>query len=181
MIVQAARRAAQDKTRADFLVADARRLCLRPSFDMAICLFDSLNYITDDGGLARCFHGVAAALRPRGLFIFDLNTIRALRLNLFDQTHAEPSDALEYDWGSSYDPETRLCRIRMEFRYKNEERDERFTEVHVQRGYEPKEIEAWLSDAGFECLHVYNAYTFRKVNAFANRAFFVARRARLDP
>ena len=162
----------------EFVAADARALCFSPVFDLVLCLFDSLNYITDEGGLSRCFVGVAQALRPRGLFIFDLNTIRALEQELFTQKNPNPSDPLQYNWESSYDAEARVCTVRMRFRYEGESGAEEFVEVHRQKGYTHSEIEAWLKDAGFERPRALNAYTFRRASPFANRVFYVTRKAR---
>jgi len=161
-----------------FVVADARKLCLRPEFDVAVCLFDSLNYITAEEQLRECFAGVAAALRRRGLFLFDVNTVRALRLDLFTQVNRDAADSLQYDWRSSWDPASRICTVHMRFRYDDNGRTEEFEEVHHQKGYELDELQRWLKDAGFDCCHVYNAYTLRRAGIFANRVFFVARKAR---
>src|SRR5690242_7062295 len=59
-----------------FELQDARHLALPEPFDACVCLFYSLNYILTPEELASAFAGVFRHLRPRGLFIFDVNTIR---------------------------------------------------------------------------------------------------------
>src|SRR5215212_9545660 len=116
-----------------FLLQDARNLDLPEPFDACICLFDSLNYILTPEELGAAFAGVYRHLRPRGLFVFDVNTIRALERSMFTQegTGADPS--LTYAWRSSYDPNTRLCRIAMQFQVQTRTGTREFHETHIQR------------------------------------------------
>ena len=51
------------------------------------------------------------------MFIFDLNTIRALEQELFTQTNPDVKDGLQYEWDAAWDATTRLCRVKMRFRY----------------------------------------------------------------
>jgi|WetSurMetagenome_2_1015567.scaffolds.fasta_scaffold55390_2 ubiquinone/menaquinone biosynthesis C-methylase UbiE len=47
--------------------------------DFVTCHFDALNHVMQERDLQRVFRRVAAALRPGGLFQFDLNTVHAFR------------------------------------------------------------------------------------------------------
>jgi ubiquinone/menaquinone biosynthesis C-methylase UbiE len=47
--------------------------------DFVTCHFDALNHVLAERDLQRVLRRVAAALRPGGLFQFDLNTVHALR------------------------------------------------------------------------------------------------------
>jgi SAM-dependent methyltransferase len=47
--------------------------------DFVTCHFDALNHILEERDLRRVFGRVRAALRPGGLFQFDLNTVHSLR------------------------------------------------------------------------------------------------------
>lgn len=178
MVRQAAGREREAGAHFPVAVCDARRLCFRSAFDLVVCLYDSLNYIVDDGGLERVFTGVAASLRPRGLFVFDLNTIRALELNLFTQQNLSPRSLLKYRWTSSYDDGTRLCTIEMRFWYESDGQREEFTEVHYQRAYTTDEVREWLRRAGLELTRTYDGYTFRRPSRWTNRIFCVARKRR---
>ena len=158
-------------------VQDAAHLGLRANaFDLVVCLYDSLNYILEPDRLGQAFGGVHHCLRPGGYFIFDLNTIRALRTGLFNQSNLRARQPLQYDWHATWDAERRLCTVRMWFRHDDGSAAVEFEEVHRQRGYAEGEVLALLEEAGLHVDAVYNAYTFRRVNRWSTRAFYVAQK-----
>lgn len=172
MLMMAQRKAAAQHLPVLFVLQDATALSFAPRFDLVTSLFDSLNYLIGLEKLAACFAGVAGALRPGGLLLFDVNTIRALRLNLFTQDNLQTNDWLKYTWVSHWDDQTRICRVDMGF----EAHGRKFEETHYQMGYEMEEIRELLGGAGLEVLEVYDAYRTRPVHPRSTRAFFVARR-----
>lgn len=178
MIAQAQAKAAQAKLPIAYAVQDAALLDLPGKrFDLCVSLFDSLNYITDPLRLQMAMERVAAHLTRNGLFIFDLNTEYALANHFFDQNNLSSKDRLLYDWKSDFDPQTRLCRVHMNFRYTAEEGTERvFEEVHWQYAYRTEEIVAMLEQAGFDQIATYKAYTLRQPVRASDRIFYVARR-----
>lgn len=158
-----------------FLLQDARALELPGRFDACVSLFDSLNYILTPEELGAAFSGVARHLLPRGLFVFDVNTVRALERGMFTQQGFGADPSLSYAWKSEYDPATRLCRIAMRFQVQTETGTRQFHETHVQRGYPLVEISALLEGAGLELLGIYQGFGFRPATERADRAYFVAR------
>lgn len=169
-------RVAVDKGRLAVAVQDARRLGLRPeTIDLVVSLYDSLNYILESEGLLACMRGVRSALKPGGLFIFDLNTIRALALNLFTQDNLRSQEPLLYSWRSKWDPRSRICTVHMWFRWQGPEGTREFVEVHRQRGYSHDEVQALLGAAGLTLLASYDAYSLDPVHSRSTRAFYVAR------
>src|SRR5207245_5109502 len=57
-----------------FILADARNFDLEKSVDCVVSAYDSLNHILNIGQLKRAFDQTYNALKPGGIFIFDLNT-----------------------------------------------------------------------------------------------------------
>jgi len=158
---------------------DARSLALPgPPFDACVCLFDSLNYLLEVDELRQAFAGVARHLAPGGLFLFDMNAIRALETGMFDQSGCGSDDSLEYEWRSAWEPTTRLCTISMEFRRHAAEGTQVFYETHRQRGYTLGEVRDNLEAAGFEVLAIYDAFTTRPPTARTDRFHCLARCAR---
>jgi len=158
-------------------VQDAAQLGLRAgAFDLVVCLYDSLNYILEPERLGAAFAGVRHCLRPGGYFIFDLNTIRALRIGLFNQSNLRGREELQYEWRAAWDADHRICTVRMWFRHQERTSAVEFEEVHCQRGYTEEEVVHLLREAGLRVDAVYNAYTFRRVNRWSTRAFYVTQK-----
>lgn len=155
---------------------DARALELPASYDACISLFDSLNYILEIEGLRASFAGVYRHLQPGGLFVFDLNAIRALEKGMFDQEGYGRDHSLYYIWHSRYDPASRICEIRMRFQLQTPEGTREILETHVQRGYTVEEVHAELRRAGFEVTATYDAFSFHPPGVRTDRLHFVARR-----
>lgn len=174
MLDEARRKAAQRHLDADFLCCDLVDFHLPPEFDHAVCLYDSLNYILEFDDLKRAFANIRAALRPAGLLIFDVNTVRALEAELFTQQSA-PGAAVRYRWVSHYDPSTRVSVIEMHFEAPDS--GQQFTLVHRQRAYTDEEIRSALQDAGFTDIGWHDAYRVREPTPTSDRVFYVARPA----
>jgi len=71
-------RAAVERGDAEFLVANAACFDVERRFPFATSTFDALNHLPDLATLGDCFKCVAEALLPGGIFVFDLNTEKAL-------------------------------------------------------------------------------------------------------
>ena len=143
------------------------------SFDAVVCLYDSLNYLTEPQQLAACFSGVRRCLRPQGIFIFDLNTrARTRGRTLHPVRHLAPQ--LRYRWKSKYNRKTGLARVDMQFWVPG---GERFDETHYQRAYPMDEVLAMLEGARFSIRGAYEAYTLLPPGPLSSRIFYVARRS----
>jgi SAM-dependent methyltransferase len=156
---------------------DVRELSLPGSFDAVVCLFDSLNYLLEWEGLAAAFAGVARVLSPGGLLVFDLNAIRALEEGMFNQAGHGRDASVAYVWQSHYFPETRLCRIDMQFLVHEATGSRQFTETHWQRGYTIEEVAQALDAGGLRSVAVFDAFTFDPPTARSDRLYFVAARS----
>ncbi len=178
--------------KARFYPQDIAQLSLpsEPPFDLAVCVFDSLNYITEPNRLAKVFVQTFLHVRGGGYFVFDLNSEYALRENLFDQDNldedfderqgtGDEEKAIYYFWKSRYDETTRLCRVDMWFAVRDERGDwQRFKEVHWQRAYAIDEIKAMAEGAGWQWVKVLDAYSYHPPHDESERWYFVFRRPR---
>lgn len=161
------------------VVMDATALGLRANcFDLVVCLYDSLNYILDPEGLRQGFRRVQEALQPGGLFIFDLNTPRALRIGLFTQSNLRRRSPMQYQWEAHWSEAERLCRVDMWFYWQGEGGPLEFEETHYQRAYEEPEVRSWLREAGFAGVQSYDAYTLNPVRLLSDRMFFVVQKGK---
>lgn len=180
MLAYARQRAAEAGVALDLHEGDMRALPFQAQFDLVTCWYDSLNYLLTAEDLGAAFHSAAAALRPGGLYVFDMNTPRALAVEWQAQACHLQQDApgrLEVHT-NSMDYETGVASVRIIcFEQGVDGRWERNDEIHRQRGYPLAEIEALLRDAGLEVLACWgNLDDHTPPTAASNRAWFVARR-----
>ncbi len=171
MLKEAQRKCADADLQVRFVQANIADFDMPPEFHHAICLYDSLNYIVELDDIKRTFVCVRNALRPGGLFIFDVNTIRALEAELFTQEN-RPGACVTYRWKSRYNPTSRMSTIRMDFDVPGQGK---VRVVHHQRGYTDAELRSLLSHAGFSAISAYEAYRYVPPGPDADRVFYVAR------
>jgi len=172
MIAQARQKARASSLPVQFLVRDLTDFDFPPDFDHALCLYDSLNYLIVPEHLKRAFANIRRALRDDALFIFDVNTIHALEVELFTQ-QSPPGAEVSYRWKSRYHPTTRISTIHMRFTVAAT--GEQIRVVHRQRGYADAEIRSFLASAGFGDISAYDGYRVIPPSATSDRVFYVAR------
>ena len=97
-----------------FIKQDMRDFELYGTVGAVCCCLDSINYLTDDGDLDKCFSTVHNYLDPDGLFIFDVNTPYKFK-NIYGKNHYIFEDTDSYGntaycgWQNDYDEEDKLC------------------------------------------------------------------------
>jgi SAM-dependent methyltransferase len=175
-------RATADRSgvRITWLQQDMRDLRLGEPADAATCLYDSLNYLVDEGELRRAMGAIAGALRPGGLFLFDMNTIRGLATRWGNRVWIiqDSEDAFEADQ-SEFDYDSGVATLTVNaFLHRGDERYERVREVHQERGYPIPAIDAALGSAGFHVLGRWSSASFEPVTPESGRVFYAARRQR---
>ena len=174
MLDEAQKKAAKRDLQLTWLCRDLRDFDLQSTFDFAVCLYDSLNYLLKPEGIKRAFANIHAALKPTGLLIFDVNTIEALQAELFTQKSADKAQ-VKYRWKSTYDRKTSTSRVVM--RFEISATGEQFTATHYQRAYTDAEIRSFLFMAGFRNVTSYRAYSTEPPSPQSDRVFYVAHAA----
>lgn len=169
-----AKAAAIDGKKLQFFCQDACQLEFAEEFDAAVCLFDSFNYILSSRDLRKAFQGVCRALKPAGLFIFDLNSEYALEKNLFTQDNLwDENTEVKHIWNAQYNKQTRVATVDMQFFLPN---GKGFREVHKERAHRHQEVIAFLKDAGFNVLDTFHEYSLLPAGKKSERIFYIARK-----
>lgn len=177
-MIDIARHKAQEKHYTiTYHIQDASELSLeKRDFDVCVSLFDSLNYILDPIMLQNAIRRVFDHIRKGGLFIFDMNSLYALESGFFDQENLYEDDPVRYIWRSEFNPDSRICRIRMRFIVKEGKEEREFRETHIQYAYREEEVREMLLNAGFRELNSYHRYTFKPVHPLTDRIFYACRK-----
>jgi len=118
--------------------ADARTLRLGRRFDLVYSAFDSLNNLFEPADLRAALAAARRHLRPGGWLAADLNTPAGLAELAGEEPWEEDGVRLTY----SYDPASRLGRL--------EVRVEGERELHLERGYEPREVRRLLEALDYD-------------------------------
>jgi SAM-dependent methyltransferase len=71
--------ARKNAPQAEFILADARAFQFSPFFAAVFSTYDSLNHLLSLKDLQAAFRNVFDCLLPGGIFVFDLNTLKAYR------------------------------------------------------------------------------------------------------
>lgn len=157
--------------------ADMRSFSLPGPVDLVTCFHDGLNYLADNADLLQTFTRVRLALKPGGLFIFDLNTLGWLDT---PGNGEEESVFTDRDWGltwrSRYDRDRRSWQIDLAGWILEDGEMVPFAESHREQAFSPGEVEAALTTAGLSLLAVYRPFTLEPATPADRRCFYVARR-----
>ena len=157
---------------------DMRSLDLPQTFDVVTCFYDALNYVLYEEDLRTVFSRVFHHMNPGGLFVFDANTVSALRDVWGNNSFADDEGDIAYIWGNRYDPVTGFATLTATFFVKRPELGpgiyEKFTEVHVEKAYSIDDLCSMLKKSGFRPVRHYVHGKARPATEEDKRAVFVA-------
>jgi SAM-dependent methyltransferase len=179
MIEFARQQALQAGVEVSFTVQDMRLPFPPNRIDLVTCWYDSLNYLLSAADLGLLFQNVHAALRPGGIFLFDMNTIYGLavgwqRSKCYIQQDA--SQVFEIHQ-TSYDYERQVASVHITAFIQQGDLWERVDEVHQERGYPLEQIQDSLASAGFEILAVFGSLRdLSAVKPDSSRVWILAKR-----
>lgn len=177
MLAVARSKAAAAGLPVQFIEADMRSFSLGEPVDLAVCLFDSINYLLDPRDVVQAARAVKDALVPEGLFIFDVNTRHRLS-QVDDEVLVFDEDDYCLVWRNSYDSCREVWRADLTgfVRDGDDGCFVRFTEVHEERAYGPDEITWACEQAGLEVLALFSAFSFDPAAEDTSRIYCVAKR-----
>ena len=134
-----------------FICQRMERLRLPDPVDCAVCCLDSLNYITDPAACKRAIGRVYRALRPGGIFLFDVNTPEKL-MAMDGQVFLDEDDDVFCVWRGEF--KDRVCRYGMDLFQREGDRWVRSFEEHLEYAYTPAELTQYLEEAGFRKIRI---------------------------
>ena len=160
-----------------YLQQDMTDFELYGTVDCILSLCDSINYITEEEDLLSVFKLVNNYLDPKGLFIFDLNTIYKFKNILGQNSFSQTDENSAYTWENYYDDNESINEYYTNFFIKDEKTGfyERFEEEHYEKGYTVEKIKELLKKSGLKFEAVFDELTFSPPRENSERIFFVAR------
>jgi SAM-dependent methyltransferase len=160
-------------------VADARRLPFRQRFNLALFLYDGINYMMTLDEYRRLFASVCDILLPGGLFLFDITTQENSLRHFVRYIDFEDYGDVSYVRNSHYD-EARAIQHN-DFTIYRLSKDcppyyEKFVEAHLQKIFSVQDIEKAIPGKRFEVLGIWDGFVFRKYSGRSVRIHFLLRR-----
>jgi SAM-dependent methyltransferase len=147
---------ARDKVagRVDLHRHDMRALPRLGSFDLVLCLGDSLNYVLEADGLDRALLSMASNLAPTGMLLLDFNTLAMYR-GFFASSESVDLGDRRLEW-TGHAAEVRPgAEIVATLDVTTSRGDLIARATHRQRHHPPAEIARALHRNGLRCVEVY--------------------------
>lgn len=148
-------------------VADLRALPFHNQFDLVTCLFDSLNFLLEEEGLAAAFRQFHTALRAGGILYVDIITERMVTDHFEGKTWDEQNDGFRSRWSSSYDKKQAVAESLVQVN------TGRVSSIR-ERIFELPRVTALLEQAGFEILGTFDADNWKTPRKKTTRVDIVA-------
>ena len=186
MLEQARLKAAARQLDAAWLRADLREFTIREPVGLVTCLYDSMNYMLTADDLLNAFRRAYAALRPGGLFAFDMNTSWAFESVWNDATYFTDSDDLSVVMQSQFDPQRRRAYVTVTcFERNGTDTDgnslnsyRKLQERHVEQAFPTEQVATHLVDAGFRFEAQYECFAYTAPGPTTARIMYIARKPR---
>ena len=160
-----------------YLLQDMREFELYGTVKAVVSICDSINYITEEEDLIEVFRLVNNYLDPKGIFIFDFNTIHKYRDVMGNQTIAEDREECSFIWDNYYyeDEQINEYELSLFIRQSDSGLYQKYQETHFQRAYDLETMKRLIERAGLEFVTAYDAFTKDAPSEISERVYIVTR------
>ena len=159
-----------------YLCQDMRNIDMFGTIGITICALDSINHLSTAEDVRQVFEKVALFAEPKGLFIFDVNTLYKHRNILANNTFTYENDSVYCVWENSLDPKTDEVKMELVF-FEKEENGlwSRSSDSFSEKAYSEEVIEQLLDECGLELVAKYGDDSFEPPKEDSQRIVYVAR------
>ncbi len=160
-----------------YLLQDMREFELYGTVKAVISICDSINYILEEEELLEVFRLVNNYLDPKGMFVFDFNTIHKYRDVLGECTIAESREECSFIWDNYYYEEEGINEYELSLFVKDKESDlyRRYQEIHHQKAYDLETVKRLIERSGLEYVTAYDAFSKHAPTDQSERIYVIAR------
>lgn len=163
-----------------YLLQDMREFELYGTVGAVISVCDSMNYLLEEEDILKTFRLVNNYLFPRGIFIFDFNTVYKYAAVIGDTTIAENRETCSFIWENYYHEEEEINEYDLTIFVREDAEQEslfrRFQETHYQRGYSLEQMLRLVRQSGLQFLAAIDADTHEAVGDESERIYVIARK-----
>jgi len=158
-----------------FVKADVREMDIGERFDAVVSTFDSLNNLLNEEDLSLAFRKIREHLKPKGIFVGDLNTPYAMTSDWNDTLFVKElkNGALTL-WRGEYLGDG-IAQLRLTiFQPVGEGLYRKMEETFRERGYSPATVMRLLKNAGFIRVWAFDDTSFDKPTKRSKRVTYAA-------
>lgn len=159
-----------------FVCQELSELDLYGTVQGAVCTLDSINHLIVQADLEAFFKRLYCFLEPGSFFLFDCNTRYKQETVLADNCFVLETDQLFCVWQNSYDAQTQLTEIELDFFVQEAPFYRRYRETFAERVYSPQALEGMLKAAGFCLIDILDGYTMDHPTPKCERNLLIAKR-----
>ena len=138
--------------RSEYILGDISKIKLPSRFDFVTAINDCVNYIPKNR-LAAAFKNVRAALKKKGIFLFDVSSVRKFREKIANTVSADDREDITYLSFNRLEEDGVTMDVTL-FVKRADGTFDRLDETHRQYAYEEEEIVALLKENGFDVVEV---------------------------
>ncbi|MDR0305929.1 MAG: class I SAM-dependent methyltransferase [Chitinispirillales bacterium] len=160
-------------------VADGTYLPLKKQFDLALFLYDGINYLHSLDDYRKLFDSVYNVLAAGGLFLFDITTSTNSIKHFSDSMYFEDFDDFSYLRHSYFNKKNATQHNDFTIYSKSESNPklyEKNIEEHCQKVFSAAQVEKSVPRDFFSVLGIWDGYTFRKYSSKSERIHFLLRK-----
>jgi ubiquinone/menaquinone biosynthesis C-methylase UbiE len=156
-----------------FIQSDMRNYKLRDKFDLIVCFYDSLNYLTAKKDIQMTFKNIAHHLKDEGIFIFDMNTFAGIKIK-----QSQPDQSVMVGLNKIiFKSSGRGNLWKLDIKIIKAD-GKVLAERHVERGYSLPEINSLLLKAHFKPLDIQKEICYFLNRKQTSRLYIIARKQR---
>ncbi|NEY19727.1 class I SAM-dependent methyltransferase [Bacillus ginsengihumi] len=144
------------------------------NYDIVTIFCDSLNYLSTSDDVRQTFKHVYTALKPGGMFLFDVHSIYKMENIFAHHTFAENDDEVSYIWNCFEGEHPYSVEHDLSFFVLDQQTGlyERIDELHKQRTFSIEQYGHWLKEAGFTVKTITADFSVDQPSSQSERIFF---------
>lgn len=155
------------------ICCDMTSLPFKGKFDLIICAFDSINYLTSKNKIRIFFEEVRMLMNSDSIFMFDASMLSNSINNSKTSIIKGKIKGAEYSQKSSFNAKTRIHKNEFVVKFND---GNKFNETHLQKIYDFDYFFTEAENAGLYVSECFESFTFREAKYYNERVQFILRK-----